>query len=344
MADDRTPVTRQALLDMMVTVRKTHILRAGVELGVFDILASGTSTAEAVAGKLGTDPRATRVLLNALAAIGLLDATDGGYLLAPGADTLLVADSPEYYGHAFRLAASDYEWDALRHLPEAVRTGGTVVDDNAESPDFGYWLDFAVAGTGNTQPMADLIAEEVTTWAAGRDTLDVLDVACGHGLYGFTIAQRDPRARVWSLDWPNVLSITAANAERLGVTDRSAQIPGDMFTAPLGGPYDVIAVTNVLHHFSHERAVELLARMRGALKPDGRLVTVAITHAGGPPAEDPVPHLFAVLMLAWTHSGEVTSAEEVAEIVAEAGFDTPSQHSLPHIPLRTFIADRRNES
>src|SRR4029453_10132565 len=136
------------------------------------------------------------------------------------------------------------------------------------SPDFGYWLDFAVAGTGNTQPVADLIADDTAAWAESRNSLDVLDVACGHGLYGFTIAGRDPRARVWSLDWPEVLTVTAANAERLGVADRSEQIAGDMFDVPLGGPYDVVLVTNVLHHFSHDRAVELLRRMSTALKPD----------------------------------------------------------------------------
>ncbi|MCK2221071.1 methyltransferase domain-containing protein [Actinomadura sp. ATCC 31491] len=337
----REPVTRQRLLDMMVTVRKTFILKAAVELGVFDALTPGPAGAAAVAGRIGADPRATRILLNGLAATGLVDVgEDGRYAPAEGADRLLVTTSPDYYGDALRLAASDYEWDALRRLADAVRKGGTVMEENAESPDFAFWLDFAELSTRNTQPIADAIAERTVAWAGSRDSLRVLDVACGHGMYGFTIARHDPRAHVSCLDWPHVLPVTLRNAERLGVAGRVARIPGDMFEAPLDGPYDLIMVNNVLHHLSHERTVELLRRMAGALAPDGRLVTVAITCGDKPPADDPNPHLFSVLMLAWTHGGEVPDAAAMSAAIGEAGFAVAEEFQLPHNPLRVFIAGR----
>ena len=56
----------------------------------------------------------------------------------------------------------------------------------------------------------------------GGDTgqpLRVLDVAAGHGLFGITIAERYPQARVTALDWPQVLAVAEENArlrERLG--------------------------------------------------------------------------------------------------------------------------------
>ncbi|MBQ0825049.1 class I SAM-dependent methyltransferase [Streptomyces tagetis] len=342
MTQDRAPaVDRRQLLTMMSAVRRTGVLRAGVDLKVFDALADGPADADAVAAACAADPRGTRVLLNALAAMGLLE-TDGDlYSLAPGADSVLVSTHPEYYGDAVRLAASDYEWDAIKRLGDAVRNGGTVMEMNAETPSYTFWEDFAALGTLNTQPVADLVAGELLPWPdLTRDEVRILDVACGHGFYGYTLARNEPRAQVWSLDWPNVLTVTEANARRLGVHGRAHFIPGDMFDAPLDGPYDIVIVANVLHHFSTERATGLLRRMANALRPGGKLVAIAISTDGGRPADDPVPHLFSALMLAWTSEGQVHPISAYEDMVTAAGFSRPKLRTLPHNPLRVLTADR----
>ncbi|GGX79923.1 class I SAM-dependent methyltransferase [Streptomyces minutiscleroticus] len=342
MTEDRAPaVTAQQLLTMMSAVRKTGVLRAGVDLKVFDALADGPADAETVATACTADPRGTRILLNALAAIGLLEADQDLYTLAPGAERILVSTHPEYYGDAVRLAASDYEWDAIKHLGDAVRQGGTVMNTNAETPSYTFWEDFAELGTLNTQPVADLVADELLPWSdASDDRVKVLDVACGHGFYGYTLARKDPRAHIWSLDWPNVLAVTEANAQRLGVSHQAHFIPGDMFEAPLEGPYDIVIVANVLHHFSTERATQLLRRMADVVRPGGKLVAIAISTGDGRPADDPIPHLFSALMLAWTSEGQVHPLSAYEDMVTAAGFARPKLHTVPHNPLRVLLADR----
>ncbi|MET9297308.1 class I SAM-dependent methyltransferase [Streptomyces sp. NPDC003077] len=342
MTEERAPtVTREQLLTMMSAVRRTGVLRAGVALKVFDALADGPADAAAVAATCAADTRGTRILLGALAAMGLLEAHGDLFSLAPGAERVLVSTHPDYYGDAVRLAASDYEWDAIKRLADAVRNGGTVMETNAETPSYTFWEDFATLGTLNTQPVADLIADELLPWPDGdRDRLDVLDVACGHGLYGYTLARREPRAHVWSLDWPNVLAVTEANARRLGVAPRAHFLPGDMFEAPLAGPYDIVIVANVLHHFAAEQATRLLRRMADVIRPGGKLVAVAISTGDGRPADDPVPHLFSALMLAWTSAGQVHPLSVYEEMVAAAGFTRPKLHTLAHNPLRVLVADR----
>ncbi|MFD9293139.1 methyltransferase [Streptomyces sp. NPDC060030] len=341
MTEDHVPtVTRQALLTMMSAVRRTGILRAGVELRVFDAVAGAPADPDEVAAFCGTDPRGMRILLNALAATGLLVKDGDRFSLAPGADSTLVTTHPDYYGDAVRLAASDYEWDAIKRLGDAVRSGGSVMEVNAETPAYTFWEDFAALGTLNTPPIAELVARHVLPGTRERDEVKVLDVACGHGLYGYTLAGHDPRARIWSLDWPNVLAVTETNAEKLGVRDRAHFIPGDMFEVSLGGPYDVVVVANVLHHFSTERAKELLARMADAVRPGGQLVAIAISTSDEPPHLDPVPHLFSALMLAWTSEGQVHPLSDYEEMVTAAGFAPPKVHGLPHNPLRVLIADR----
>ena len=288
---DRTApsLTRQHLLDMMQTVRKTAMLRAGVDLGVFDCFADGPKDAQSVAEAVNADPRGTQILLSALVASGFLDLLDEKFRLVPGAAELLVRSSPEYYGDSVRIASSDYEWDALRRFADAVRKGGTVMDAHAETPGYPYWEDFASYTTTQTAEVAGLVTEILAPWASQRPSLDILDVACGHGLYGFTLAAANPQARVWDVDWPNVIEVAQDHAERLGVRARTCSIPGDMFEVPLGGPYDVVLITNVLHHFSRQRATALLRRLRTAVKPDGKLVAVTITKGEDSPRPEPDP-------------------------------------------------------
>ncbi|MFI7441594.1 methyltransferase [Nonomuraea indica] len=335
-----TAVSRESLLAMMQAYKTTSLLRTGVSMGVFDCLAEGPVDADTAAGRLGADPRGTRILLNALAAIGLVEEDGGRFGLPAGADRLLVSKSPGYLGDMVHVMASDWEWDALKRLDEAVRRGGTVMDVHAETPGYEYWEDFAAYAVAVARPTAEVAADALASWAAGRERLDVLDVACGHGMYGLTLAQRNPQAQVWALDWPNVLPLTEQHAERMGVADRLHRLPGDMFEVPLGGPYDVVMVTNVLHHFSEEKAGELLARLAPAVRPDGKIVLVGFTLGDAPPAEDPAPHLFSILMLTWTFEGEVHSVPAYDRMLTAAGFTRGRRFDVPGLAFRVLVADR----
>ena len=329
-----------SIFDMMQAYKVTALLNTGIELGVFDRLARGGGGIDTIAGDLGLPERSCRLLLNALAAIGLVESDGRTYELGEGAERHLVRGQPGYVGDMGKVMSSAWEWDAVRRLPEAVRRDGTVTDEHAETPSYAYWEDFAAYAGAVAGPTARKAAEVLAPWAAARERLDILDVACGHGLYGYTLASQQPHARVWSLDWPNVLPITLGHAGRLGVADRTKTIAGDMFEVPLGGPYDVVMITNVLHHFSEERGVELLRRGASALAPDGRLVLVGFTVDDGPPAADPAPHLFSILMLVWTYSGEVHSVAAYNRMLAAAGFREASVHAVPSLPLRILVATR----
>ena len=107
-----------------------------------------------------------------------------------------------------------------------------------------------------------------------QQPLRVLDVAAGHGLFGMTIADRYPQAHVTALDWPNVLAVAAENARRAGVAERYALRPGSAFDVDWGGPYDIVLLTNFLHHFDVPTCEQLAAKTYAALAPGGRAITL----------------------------------------------------------------------
>ncbi|EWC63317.1 Methyltransferase type 12 [Actinokineospora spheciospongiae] len=332
-------VTRERLLSMMTAYKSTYLLRAAIELGVFDALADGSADPDTVAAILRTSPRGTRLLLRALAAAGLLAVDGEQFGLAPGAETLLVRSSPQYGGGVVRVAASDWEWDAMKDLAGAVRAGGTLLAENAEAPGFPYWVDFATHLTFATGPGAEFVADLLVPAAAGRDRYGVLDVGCGHGLFGFAVAQRVPGATVSCLDWPDVLDVARGHAERLGLADRVHYLPGDAFEVPLGGPYDAVVLGNFLFQFSARRGTELLRRLAGALKPGGRVVVIGFTTGDRPPAEDYHAHLLSLLMLAGTTEGELHSPIVYQKMLATAGFAATAAHERPGLPLRAVTAE-----
>lgn len=335
--DRHQPLTRESLFAMMQAYKQTSLLRTGVELGVFAALGA-PATAAAVAGDIGADERGTRILLDALAALGLVGVEGGTYRLTPDAAPLLLPSSPDYQGDMVKVIASDAEWDALKRLTEAVRKGGTVMDEHAETPMFSYWEVFAEHAPAIARPTASILVRSLEDWARGLPRLDVLDVACGHGVYGTSVAHHFPTATLTCLDWPNVLPYARRQAERVGVEDRLALIGGDMFEQPWQGPYDLVLITNVLHHFPVERATELLARARSALRPGGRLGLVGFTTTDAPPAEDAAAHLFAVLMLAWTEGGEVHSERTYAQMLDAARFTDVHRAAVPGLPFRVLTA------
>ncbi|GDY31737.1 class I SAM-dependent methyltransferase [Gandjariella thermophila] len=335
---DLPTLTRARLFQMMQAYKETSLVKTGIELGVFDHLAAGPMDVEAVSDAFGGDPRGTRILLNALAALRLVGTDGRRYWLAPGADELLVRESAGYAGDMVHVFASDWEWNALNRFAEAVRKGGTVLDEHAETPEYKYWEDFAAYAPVVAKPTADVLADAIGRWATGREHLDVLDLACGHGVYGYTVADRYPQATVASLDWENVLAVAASHAERMGVLDRTRFITGDMFEVSLGGPYDLVLITNVLHHFSEERATELLTRAASVVKPDGRVGVVGFTTSDALPADDPAPHLFSVLMLAWTAEGEVHSEAAYEKMYRAAGLEQPTIHTVAGLPFRVLLA------
>lgn len=216
--------------------------------------------------------------------------------------------------------------------------GGSILDQHAETPGHEFWEIFAPSSTGVAAPAAQALAQLLRGWGDQRESLEILDIACGSGLYSLTLAAQHPIARSTLLDWANVLEHTKDNVDRLGLRERARFIDGDVFEVALGGPYDVIIASHIFHHFSEQRCLELMHRLAEALKPDGRLVIHEFV-SGSAPARDPFPYLFSVIMLAWSAAGEAYSLDTYRRLLHYAGFSPPEAHESRGMPSRFLITE-----
>jgi 2-polyprenyl-3-methyl-5-hydroxy-6-metoxy-1,4-benzoquinol methylase len=128
-----------------------------------------------------------------------------------------------------------------------------------------------------------------------------------------------------------VLKVAVENAHKVGVQDRYDLLPGSAFEVDYGGPYDVVLLTNFLHHFDVPTCVGLLKKVHAALKPGGRAATLEFV-----PNEDrvspPMPAAFSMTMLTSTASGDAYTLKELTAMYTEAGFTNITAQPIPMSP------------
>jgi Methyltransferase domain/Dimerisation domain len=246
--------------------QQTSALRAGIELKVFTAIAGGACTPEALAPVCTASVKGLRVLCDFLTISGFLTKDESGYALTPDSELFLVESSPAYMGGMASFLFHPFMEKGLVNVTDAVRKGGTTLPDRGSVSDNNpVWVNFARGMAALTVPSAGLVAQ----LAAGSGPIQVLDIAAGHGMYGITVAQHNPAAEIRALDWKNVLAVAHENAVKLGVADRWRAIEGSAFTADFGSGYDLVLVTNFIHHFDVPTNVGLFEKVRAAMKSGG---------------------------------------------------------------------------
>jgi len=181
-------------------------------------------------------------------------------------------------------------------------------------------------------PAAHAIAERFTA----VEPIKVLDIAAGHGAFGIALARRNPRAEIVALDWEPVLGLAEAHAKDAGVHGRYRTIPGDAFSVEYGSGYDVVLVTNFLHHFDAPTNTSMLKKVHAALKPGGRVAVLEFV-PNPDRVSPPMPAAFSLTMLAETAGGDAFTFAELREQLENAGFHDIEAHSLP-TPQTLLIA------
>ena len=113
--------------------------------------------------------------------------------------------------------------------------------------------------------------------------------------------------------------------------------PGSAFDVDWGGPYDVVLLTNFLHHFDVPTCEQLAAKAYAALAPGGRALTLEFI-----PEPDritpPSTAAFALMMLATTAHGDAYTFAEYQAIFARAGFQRSEFHALPPTTQQAVVS------
>lgn len=184
------------LMRILGDFANSQILDASIEYDFFTYIHKGFQSAEEIARQAGTDPRATRIVLDSLPALGLIEKRGGKYFLTPTADVFLVQGKPSYVGDFRHVALA--LWDGMAHLKESLKTGKPLsrMDTGAELQ---VWEKLVLGIIVIAEPAAKALCDLLKI-GSERKGIKVLDIAGGSSIFGMTILSRDPTAQVTQLD------------------------------------------------------------------------------------------------------------------------------------------------
>ncbi len=318
--------------------QQTEALKAAIELEVFTAIGEGNTTAAQIAKRCDSSEKGMRILCDFLTIHGMLTKEGDQYGLTLDSATFLDKRSPAYLGGTVEFLCSPMLTDGAKHIAEAVRKGGTVMEnDGTIGPENPVWVKFARAMGAMMALPAQLMAKLIDPNADRK--LKILDIAAGHGLFGLAFATNNPQAKITAVDWPAVLEVAKENAQKMGVSDRYKTNEGSAFDVEFGSGYDLVLLTNFLHHFDPPTCETLLRKVRGALADGGRAVTLEFV-----PNEDrvtpPDAAGFSMMMLTSTPSGDAYTFSELERMFANAGFSRSTLHPLPPTIQQVVVSEK----
>jgi predicted O-methyltransferase YrrM len=303
----------QDVLDMSRSFQPVCVLTAAAALDVFSPLSARPMTAGELADELGTDLRATIVLLDALAALELLSKQDEKYSVPEEVAGLLAGQSADNV-----LPMVRHHANCLRRwveLPKVVQTGKcaetspSIRGAEADREDF----------IGGMRAISRSVAAGVIDKIQPSKFRHMLDVGGGPGTWTIAFLRAAPEAGATLFDLPAVVPIARKNFAGAGLTGRVTLVEGDYYTDALPEGADLAWLGAICHQNSRLQNRDLFSKVYAALADDG--VAVVRDVIMNPSHTSPTGGaLFAVNMLVATEGGGTYTFDEYSEDLCAAGF------------------------
>jgi predicted O-methyltransferase YrrM/predicted transcriptional regulator len=292
--------------------RACQILLTANRLGLFEKLIEGPLSAEDLSSRLDADRRGVRILCDALVAEGLLKRAEEGYINGSLAERFLLESSPVSRVHSLHHAAKLYErWGRLF---DAVKHGRPIPDERLDPELVGNEEQFAKA-------MADVgrVSAAETSKVLDLDGVRrLLDIGGGPAIYAIEFARRNPDLEVVVFDSEATLKVAEKNIRAAKLEERVTCRAGNALEDDLGGPFDLVFLSNVVHIYSAATNRQLVGRCASSLVPGGRLAIKDFL-LDGDRLSPPGGAVFAVNMLVSTEGGDCYTVAEVNDWLSEHG-------------------------
>jgi len=332
------PVARaetRALFDICAGFVYAQILRACLELRLFDILLEGPASAETLAPRLRLTVDAAARLLDGAVALRLAKRRRGGVYVLGSLGAALVGNEA-----IAAMVAHHAMFYADLADPVALLRGETRTE---LSRYWAYARSEAPAGVlpaqvaEYTRLMAasqPLVADEILDAYPVRRHRCLMDVGGGEGVFLSAAAARAPDLRLMLFDLPPVAQRAEARFAAAGLQARAQAVGGSFLHDKLPKGADLISLVRVVHDHDDEAVQHLFRAVHDALPRDGTLL-LAEPMAGTPGAERMGDAYFGFYLLAMG-SGRPRTAESLTAMLRACGFGQVRRVPT-HTPLLTSV-------
>jgi SAM-dependent methyltransferase len=286
-------------------------LHAGVKLDLFSILSKAPKTAAQMADEITADMRGLSMLLDALAAMHLLDKRGEIYHVTDAAALFLSRESDRYIGHMImhhhHLVASWSQLDVAVKTGMPVRSGTGGHDDRRREA-------FLLGMYNQASQQAPQIVQHVNL--AGRRKL--LDLGGGPGTYAIHFCHHNPQLEAVVFDLPTTRPFAEKIIGRHELSRRIQFKAGDYTEDELMGRFDVVWLSHILHAEGPDGCRQLIAKAAAVMESGGMMIIHDFILADT--MDEPLfPALFALNMLMGTDRGQSYSESQIRQMMEKAG-------------------------
>jgi acetylserotonin N-methyltransferase len=309
------------IIDLMDAFRRSKVMFAAVNFGIFDLIHEAPLTAAQVAERLGTNSSATERLLEACVGLKILTREGGMFANTPESEAFLRRSSPQslagyilYSNQALYYCWGNLE-DAVREgTPRWEQTFGTaapIFDHFFSTPEKMRTFTLGMHGLGVSTSPHVVRAFDLSEFRTMAD----LGAATGHLV--ITACEAWPQLRGIAFDMAKVVPIAEEFIAASPARDRLSVQAGDFFEGDLPAA-DLYSLGRILHDWGEDKIRLLLRRIYEALPDNGGLLIaekLLLEDRSGPLGAQ----LQSLSMLLVTE-GRERSLSEYAALLAEAGF------------------------
>jgi SAM-dependent methyltransferase len=312
---------------------EARAIQTAVKLGVFDALEKSKLDVSALADRLGTNPRATGLLANAMVALGLLAKLANHFDLTETSRRYLLRSSSEYLGGLILFDEAIFEtWARLEHTVRSgapARTPDMFQTRADETDRFIRAMDSLTRARGDAQYVADHLD------LGGVAT--IADVGGGPGTYVAAMLNRWPHLHAAIYDLPATLEVARRilSEREPRAASRIDLVSVDYLREELPGPCGALFMSNIIHSEDEAANAELFRKCFRALEPGGLMIVK--DHIMNDVLTEPRAGAIFALYLLLTTRGRDYSYDEVARWLGDAGFVDVRHEQLPSPPFTSSM-------
>ncbi|GGR77672.1 MULTISPECIES: methyltransferase [Streptomyces] len=316
---------RAALIERIGGYMTAHGIGVAAELGLADLIGTGSRTSRELADATATHEPSLRRLLRMLVAVGIAEEPEPGRFALTDIGSQLRSDSPDSlhkFAKMFCHPIFFTSWQSLRHT---VTTGERAFDHVHETGIYDWLARHGETSTLFNEAMSEESRLSAAQLAAGYDfpaTGTVVDLGGGDGTLLTAILQARPGLRGIVFDSPSGVAEAPATLGKAGVADRCEVRSGDFFqSVPDDG--DLYIIKSVFQDWGDDEARAILRTVRARIPASATLLIVGTVLPETADTSAPVAYFTDVNMMVTTGGQERTEGEFRA-LLEETGFTVRS--------------------
>ncbi|MCT7547591.1 methyltransferase [Aliarcobacter butzleri] len=312
-------------LSLLLAQQKTEILELALELKIFKLIEENINTIFIISSKININEHKTKILLDSLVFMELLEINQDKYLNTKFAKESFIYGASSYCGDVFL---------HRKHLAEnSKKMMKSMFEEKKELEEIKIaklWADASKKFLKQEQknliaPMAVDIIKNLKEFSSLNK---MLDLGCSSGVIGLEITKNHPNIKTILFDYEEVTNITKEHINEYNLQNRVFVLSGDIEKNDIGKNYDLIWCSNIFYFFKDKK--EVIKKIYDALNPNGILVSCHVEIDTKNSLDENSFFYFLSLNL---QGKNILKPMELSDIFEEVGFKSINSYTTYKTPM-----------